>query len=410
MPGENTEASMASLATPATTPSSSPMGVELFTGILARSSPNNLSITSPPSHTSLNAAEAFISSPPSKCSPISAEANTADPAPTSLPDLTTFPDLDFKILTLLARLKNPSSRSTKELQSAIAESDAILSDWKSELLSIDEDQSRERQLKPTAHIEIRPRNLSTVRKGKDSFWKDSNQQKRLGAAIGGVGLRAEETLKPFVAAEAGPSRAPSRQSDHMPAVALEGARLTPNLTVDMPHQADSLTPTSGRGQRARKTRKFFGETSPASRDRRQGPREGGRDQTGKGMKPVGQPPPMQGAIRTKPNNCVAEKRKPDDRNENEDEAAAEPSKKIRTRVRSATHNPSQQEPSKKLILVLKTREPAPTSDKNSLPFNTERSPRTTHSTSRAATPAIAKKAVYESASSTPSRSYPRREA
>lgn len=411
MPGENTEASMASLATPITTPSSSTMGVELFAGILARSTPNNLSITSPPLPTPLNTAEAFISSPPSKCSPISAEANTSDPASTSLPDLTAFPDLNFKILTLLARLKNPSSRSTEELQSALAEAAAILSDWKSELLSIDEDQSRERELKHAAHIEIRPRNPSTVRKEKDSFWRDSNQQKRLGAAIGGVGLRAAERLKPFLSGEGGPSRAPSRQSEHMPAVALEGARLSLNLTVDMPPQADSLTPTSGRGQRAHKPRKFFGETSPASRDRRRGPREGEKDQTGKGMKPVGQPPLMQGATRTKPNNCVAEKRKRDDRNEKEedeeDEAVAEPSKKISNRVRSATHTPSQQQPSKKLILVLKTREPAPTSRTNPLPFNTERPPRTTHPTPRAATPAIAKKAVCESASITPSKSHPR---
>lgn len=250
----------------------------------------------------------------------------------------------------------------------------------------------------------------TVRKEKDGFWKDCNQQKRLGAGIGGVGLRAAERLKPFLAAEGGPSIAPSRSSEPIPAVALEGA----SITVDIHHQADSLTPTSGRGQRAHKPRKFFGETSPASRDRRRGPHEGEKDQTGKRMRPVEQPTPMQGATRTEPKDCVAEKRKRDDRNEeeedDEDEPAAKPSKKIRTRVRSATHTPSQQQPSKKLILFLKTRGAAPNSRPNPVTFNTERTPHTTHSTSRAATPAIAKKAVCESASITPSKSHSRREA
>lgn len=399
MPGEEkTDASMASLATPIKTPSSSAIGIELFTGTLARTSSKHLSITSPPPLT------------PLKYSPVSAEANSSDPATIPLPDLTTFPDLNLKILTLLARLKNPSLRSTEELQSALAEADAILSDWKSELLSIDEDQSRERELKPAAHIEIRPRNPITVRKEKDSFWKDYNQQKRLGAGIGGVGLRAAKRLMSYLAAEGGPPRAPSRPSEPIPAVAREGARLPINLTIGMPPQADSLTPNSGRGRRAHKPRKFFGETSPASRDRRRGPHDGEKDQTGRRMRPVGQPPPTQaGATRTEPKNFVAEKRKRDVRNEEEEEEkpAAEPSKKIRTRVRSATHTPSQQQPGKKLIIVLKTREPPSTSRANPVPFNTERTPSTTHSRSRAAKPAIAKKVVCESASITLSKSHPR---
>lgn len=229
-----------------------------------------------------------------------------------------------------------------------------------------------------------------------------------------MGLRAAKRLRPYLAAEGGPPRAPSRPSEPIPAVAREGARLPINLTVGMPPQADSLTPNSGRGQRAHKPRKFFGETSPASRDRRRGPHDGEKDQTGRRMRPVGQPPPTQaGATRTEPKNFVAEKRKRDDRNEEEEEEeevekpAAEPSKKIRTRVRSATHTPSPQQPRKKLILVLKTREPASTSRANPVPFNTERTPRTTHSKSRAAKPAIAKKVVGESASITPSKSHPR---
>lgn len=412
MSGEKTEAIMASLATTTTTPSSSAMGVEIFAGILASTSSKLLSNTSSPPLTPLNTAEAFISSPPSKYSPIAADVTTSDPGATSLPDLTPFPDLNFKILTILARLKNPSLRSTEELQSALAEADAILSAWKSELLSIDEDKWRERKLKPAAHIGIRPRNPITVREGKDGFWKDCNQQKRSGAGIRGMGLRAAERLKPFLAAEVGPSRAASPPSEPIPSLALEEALLPLNLTIDMPHQVGSLTPTGGRGQRAHKPRKFFGETSLASRDRKRGPHEGENDQTGKRTRPVGQPPPKQGATRTEPKNCVAEKRKRDDRNEEEEEEkpAAEPSKKKRTRLRSATHSPSQQQPRKKLILVLKTREPAPASRANPVPFNTERPPRTTHSTSRAATSAVAKKAVSEAASITPSKSHPRREA
>lgn len=412
MSGEETEAVMTSLAATTTTPSSSAMGVEIFAGILASTSSKRLSVTPPPPLTPPNTAEAFISSPPSKYSPITAEASTSDPATRSLPDLTPFPDLNFKILTLLARLKNPSLRSTKELQSALAEAGVILSAWKSELLSIEEDKRLERELKPTAHIGIRSRNPTTVREEKDSFWKDCNQQRRLGAGIGGMRLRAAKRLKPFPAAEVEPSRAPSRPSEPIPSLALEEAFLPLNLTVDMPHQADSLTPTGGRGQRAHKPRKFFGETSQASRDRKRGPHEGENDQTGTRTRPVGQQPPKQGATRTEPKSCVAEKRKRNDRNEEEDEEnlAAEPSKKIRTRLRSATHTPSQQQPRKKLILVLKTREPEPASRANPVTFNTERPPRTTQSMPRAATSAVAKKAVSETESITPSKFHPWREA
>lgn len=412
MPGEKTEAVMASLATTTTAPSSSAMGVEIFASILASTPSKLLSITSPPPLAPLNTAEAIISSPPPKYSPITAEANISNPATIPRTDLTPFPDLNLKILALLARLKNPSLRSTEELQSALAEADATLSAWKTELLSIDEDKRRERELKPAAHIGIRPRNPITIREKKESFGKDCDQQTRLGAGIGCMGLRAAQRLKPFLAAEVGPSRAPSRPSEPIPAVALEEARPTLNLTIDMPHQAGSLTPTGGRGQRAHKPRKFFGERSPASRDRKQGPHEGEKDQTGKRTRPVGRPPPKQLATRTEQKNCVAEKRKREDRDEEEKEGtpAAEPSKKIRTRLRSATHPPSQQQPRKKFILVLKTRETAPAPRANPVPFNTERSPRTTHSTSRAATPAVAKKAVSEAASIAPSKSRPRQEA
>lgn len=410
MSGEKTDANMDSLATLITTPSSSVMGVETLAGIPARTSSKTLPITAPPPPTPLNTDEAFIFSPPIEYSPISVEANTSDPAAKSLPALTTFPDLNLKILILLARLKNPSRRSTEELQSALAEADTILSAWKSELLNIEEDQRREGEIKPAARMEIRPRNPITVSKGKDSIWKDFNQQKSFVAGIGGS---AAERLKRPLAAEVGASRASSRTSEPVTAVAPGEAHPPLNRTIGMPHHADSLTPRSGRGQRAQKPRKFFGETSPASRYRRQGPHEGQNDQAGKRTRLVGHSSPKQEATRTEPKNYVAKKRKRDDQNEEEEEeenAAAEPSKKIGARDRSATQTPSQQQPKKKLILVLKTRETATPSRANPFSSNAERTPRTTHSTSRAATPAVAKKAVSEAAFTTPSKSHSRREA
>lgn len=409
---------MTSLASHITTPSSSAMGVEPFAGIPARTSSKSPSITAPPPPTPLNTAESFISSSPLEYSPISAEANTSNPATTSLPDLTTFPDLNLKILILLARLKNPSLRSTEELQSAVADANTILSAWKSELLNIEKDQRRERELKPAAHREMRSRNPITVREERNTVRKDCNQQKRLGAGIWG---NTAPRLKPSLAAEVGVSRAPSRTSEPIPAVALREAHPPLNRTIGMPHHADSLTPRSGRGQRAHKPRKFFGETSPASRNRRRGQPEEQDNQAGKRTRSVEQPSPKQEATRTVPKNCVAEKRKRDERNEDEGEVegeeeeeeenpAAESSKKIGTRVRSATHTPSQQQPRKKLILVLKTREAEPAFRANPVPFNVQETPRTTHSASRTATPAIAKKAVSEAASVTPSKSHSRREA
>lgn len=408
MSGEKTDANMDSLATLITTPSSSVMGVETFAGIPARTSFKTLPITAPPPPTPLNTDEAFKFSSPIEYSPISTEANTSDPAAKSLPALTTFPDLYLKILILLARLKNPSRRSTEELQSALAEADTVLSAWKSELLNIEEDQRREGEIKPAARMEIRPRKPITVRKGKDSIWKDFNKQKSSGAGIRGS---AAERLKRPLAAEVGASRASSRTSEPITAVAPGEAHPPLNRTIGMPHHADSLTPRSGRGQRAHKPRKFFGETSPASRYRRQGSHEGQKDQAGKRTRPVGQPSPKQEATRPEPKNCVAKKRKRDDQNEEEEETpAAEPSKKIGARDRSATQTPSQQQPKKKLILVLKTRETSTPSRANPLLSNAERTPRTTHSTSIAATPAVAEKAVSEAAFTTPSKSHSRREA
>lgn len=146
--------------------------------------------------------------------------------------------------------------------------------WKAELLDIDGDKSREIEFKPTTHIGVRPRNLFTVGEEKNGFWESCNQQKGLGARIGDIGLRLAGRLEPFLAAEAGPSRAPLRPSGPVPAVTLEEGRIPLNLTIGKVHQADSLTPTGGRGQRAHKPRKYFGETSPASRNRKWSPHEG----------------------------------------------------------------------------------------------------------------------------------------
>lgn len=417
MSGEQTEANMDSLATTITTPSSSRIGLELSAGVPVIVSSQLLSITSPPTLTpslSLNTAEIVTSnvsnpsSSPSEYSLITTKANTSDPLTEPVPDLTPFPDLNLKIATLLAGLKNPSIRSTEELQSALVEADATLSAWKTELLNIDDDDRRERELKPAADMNIRPRSPITAQEQKDSFWEDRNQQKRLGVGIKGMELRVVGRLQPFLAEEAGPSKTPSRPSGPLPAAALEEDCLPLNLTTNMPHPADSLTPTGGRGQRAHKPRKFFGETSSASRDKKRGPHKFELDQTEKRTTTVGQLLPKQGALRAEPNNGVVGKRKRKQEAGNEEEAeekaAVKRSRKIKTRVRSATPNPLQQPPRTKLKLDLKPQESAPASRANPVAFNAAR---TTHSASGVATAAaVAENAVVSEAASTEPSKFP----
>lgn len=94
---------------------------------------------------------------------------------------------------------------------------------------------------------------------KDSVSEDWNEQRILRAGIEGMELRAAGRSELFLSSriKAIKSTLPSRPSGPVPAVSLEGARLFLGLKIGMRQQADSLTPTGGRGQRSHKPRKIL---------------------------------------------------------------------------------------------------------------------------------------------------------
>lgn len=399
---EKTETNMGSSAATTITSSSSAIGVQDSASILASTSFQPLSNPSPPTITpSLNPEERYGSKsshssfPPSQSSPKTAEVITSNPATTSPPQLTPFPDLNLQTATLLARLKNPSLLSNEELQSATAEAVAALSAWKSEWLNIDDTKRRGRGLKPAAHLGIRPRSPNTLREEKNRFWENWNEQERLGMGVWDVGFRAVGRVELSLAAEAGPSRASAE------AEAEEGKTVTMRSPQNlMQEQIDPST--GGRGQRAHKRRQFSGETSLATRFQRRGPYEGAREISERRALAIAQPLPKQEATMAKPNTGLAGKRKREDRNKKgEEKLAAEPSRQKKTRVSSAAPAPSQQ-PRVKLRLILNSPKPAPDYPTNLRAINTEPSPRTTQSMSKAFTPAIAKKTISQAASASAS--------
>lgn len=397
MSGEKTETNMASLAATNIKSSTSAMGVEISAGILASTSfqppPTTSALPVTPSLNPLetsNSSSSTSSFPSRQLSPYPVEVSNSDP------QLTPFPDLNLQTATLLARLKDPSSLSTEELQSATTEAMAALSAWKSEWLNIEDTKRQERGLKPAAHIGITPRRPNTVREEDNRFWEGWNEPKRLGVGVSDMELRAVERVVGFPAAEAGPSRAPVKAEAEEEKTTITPSSQTP------PTQDQADPSTSGRGQRARKPRKFFGETSTASRDQKRVPREGKKNKVEQRTPAKAQSLPKQEASRAKPNASLAGKGKREDpKEEGEIKSAAESSRQKKIRVSSATLARSQ-ESSIKAKFILNPPKPAPTSCAKSVTFNTEPPPLTTRSMSRAATHVVTKNEISQAASTSAS--------
>lgn len=396
MPGEKTETNIATLAPTNTTASTSRRRVETSASILVITSPQPPLTTPPPpittSHTPAQASESssynFFTPLRKEVSPSIAEVSTSDAAVTSPPQLTHFPDLNLQTATLLAQLKNPSLLSTEELQAAIAEAKAALSAWESEWLDIDDDIRQDRGLKPAARMGIRPKSLNPTRSEGNRFFEGLNEQKTSGAGVRDAGLRTAG--RAFPAADVEPS------SVSVEAEAEIGiTTITPLSQTPMQDQAHPLN--CGRGQRARKPRKFFGETSPASSDQKRGSHEREKGKFER-QTPIAQSLPKQQATEAKPNTSLARKRKREDLTE-EGQLAAESSRQMSSLSAIPTQS---QQPKIKAKLILNPPKLAPAPHARPVASCTEPISHTTRSMSRAAIPVGAEDIISQAASTSTS--------
>ncbi len=206
-------------------------------------------------HDQLEQSLAFVAQPQPPPSLTTEEVETAaEPSPT---EAGPFPELVAQKLALIARLQNPHTLSTAELLFATEDAYEVLNLWREEWLLIG-DTKRLPEGEDLLEHKCRAPSPKQAAEKPEEFWGSLRETRTLGTKAGVlVGMSAKKSGPPVTTGRDDSPAATINQPNPPP----HSINMPSNLQITM-HGLGNPS-AEGRGQRARKATKFFGEDQAA---------------------------------------------------------------------------------------------------------------------------------------------------